>query len=239
MWRHGSRLPHLREPIRNAARRQNCRPWFPCRADAGERPVPQRDSGHEKARAGGPGGLLRLGTDKGGIPPNLTLRVGEEQGKTSPPTVVTLGQGRVIRQGKSNHPPLKAFTPLNNGEHDMKAIPATVLGLALLGGAAPALAQPYGGRDYGYDRGDYGPRDRGYGDRGYGDRGYGDRDRRDYDRDYDRSSRGGRGDYAFNEEEYLRCNPDVRRAVIGRAIKSGLEHYRKVGMAEGRKLTCN
>ncbi|MEE7489554.1 hypothetical protein ACU4GR_29975 [Methylobacterium oryzae CBMB20] len=116
----------------------------------------------------------------------------------------------------------------------MKAISATVLGLALLSGVTPASAQPYGGRDYGYDRGDYGPRDRGYGDRGYGDR-----DRRDYDRDYDRGSRGGRGDYAFNEEEYLRCNPDVRRAVIGRAIKSGLEHYRKVGMAEGRKLTCN
>ena len=124
--------------------------------------------------------------------------------------------------------------PRNYGEHDMKVISATVLGLALLSGAAPAFAQPYGGRDYGYDRGDYGPRDRGYGDRGYGDR-----DRRDYDRDYDRGSRGGRGDYAFNEAEYLRCNPDVRRAVIGRAIKSGLEHYRKVGMAEGRKLTCN
>lgn len=121
----------------------------------------------------------------------------------------------------------------------MKVISATVLGLALLSGTAPAFAQPYGGRDYGYDRGDYGPRDRGYGDRGYGDRGYGDRDRRDYDRDYDRGSRGGRGDYAFNEMEYLRCNSDVRRAVIGRAIKSGLEHYRKVGMAEGRKLTCN
>ena len=113
----------------------------------------------------------------------------------------------------------------------MKVISTTVLGLALLSGVAPAFAQPYGGRDYG-------SRDRGYGDRGYGDRGYGERDRRDYDRDYDRGARGGRGDYAFNEEEYLRCNPDVRRAVIGRAIKSGLEHYRKVGMAEGRKLSC-
>ncbi len=41
----------------------------------------------------------------------------------------------------------------------MKVISATVLGLALLSGAAPAFAQPYGGRDYGYDRGDYGPRD--------------------------------------------------------------------------------
>ena len=54
----------------------------PCRA--GRASVPRRDSAHEKARAGGPGGLLRLGTDKGGIPPNLTLRVVEERGKTSP-----------------------------------------------------------------------------------------------------------------------------------------------------------
>jgi len=115
----------------------------------------------------------------------------------------------------------------------VKVISATVLSLALLSGVAPAFAQPYGGRDYGYDRGGY---DRGDYDRR--DRDYGSRDRRDYDRDNDRGSRGGRGDYAFNEEEYLRCNPDVRRAVIGRAIKSGLEHYRKVGMAEGRKLSC-
>ncbi|MDP4026541.1 hypothetical protein Q8W71_28395 [Methylobacterium sp. NEAU 140] len=109
----------------------------------------------------------------------------------------------------------------------MKVISATVLGLTLLSSAVPAFAQPYGGRDYGYDRGDYGR-----------DRDYGYRDRGDYGRDYDRGPRGGRGDYAFNEQEYLRCNPDVRRAVIGRAIKSGLEHYRKVGMAEGRKLSC-
>ena len=100
----------------------------------------------------------------------------------------------------------------------MKVISATVLGLALLGGLAPALAQPYGGRDYGYDRGDS--------------------DRRDYGRDYDRGQRGGRGDYAFDEMEYLRCNPDVRRAVISGQVKSGLYHYRKVGMAEGRRLSC-
>ena len=116
----------------------------------------------------------------------------------------------------------------------MKVISATVLGLALLSGVAPALAQPYGGRDYGYDRGDYGGRDRGY---SYSDRDR-DRDRRDYDRDDDRGSRGQRGDYAFDEQAYLRCNPDVRRAVISGAVKSGLFHYRKVGMAEGRKLSC-
>ncbi len=44
----------------------------------------------------------------------------------------------------------------------MKVISATVLGLALLGGLTPALAQPYGGRDYGYDRRDYDGRDRDY-----------------------------------------------------------------------------
>jgi len=115
----------------------------------------------------------------------------------------------------------------------MKVISATVLGLALLGGLAPALAQPFGGRDYGYDRGDSDRRD--YGPR---DRDYDDRDRRDYGRDYDRGQRGGRGDYAFDEMEYLRCNPDVRRAVISGQVKSGLYHYRKVGMAEGRRLSC-
>ena len=105
----------------------------------------------------------------------------------------------------------------------MKVMSVTAPGLALLSGVASALAQPYG-----YDRGDYGGRDRGYGDR---DR---DRDRRDYDRDDDRGSRGQRGDYAFDEQAYLRCNPDVRRAVISGAVKSGLFHYRKVGMADSR-----
>jgi hypothetical protein len=117
----------------------------------------------------------------------------------------------------------------------MKAISATVLGLALLSAVTPALAQPYGGRDYGSDRGDYGSRDRGYGSR---DRDYGDRDDRDYDRG-PRGSRGGqRGDYAFDEQEYLRCNPDVRKAVVDGKVESGLFHYRKVGRAEGRKLSC-
>ncbi len=58
----------------------------------------------------------------------------------------------------------------------MKVISATVLGLALLSGLTPALAQPYGGRDYGYDRRDYDGRDRDYDPR----------DRRGYDRDYER-----------------------------------------------------
>lgn len=128
----------------------------------------------------------------------------------------------------SNHISLKAFSLRTNKEVHMRVIFATVLGLTLLGAVAPALAQPYGGRDYGYDRGDYDRRDRDYDSR----------DRRDYGRDYDRAPRGGRGDYAFDEMEYLRCNPDVRRAVISGQVKSGLYHYRKVGMAEGRRLSC-
>lgn len=114
----------------------------------------------------------------------------------------------------------------------MKVISATIVGLTLLGALAPAFAQPYGGRDYGYDRGEYGSRDRDYDDRDRGDY------RRDSRRDYDRGSRGGRGDYAFDEREYLRCNPDVRRAVVNGQVESGLFHYRKVGRAEGRRLTC-
>ena len=109
----------------------------------------------------------------------------------------------------------------------MKAISAAVLGLTLLGTLAPASAQYYDGRGDGYrDRGDYGSRDRGY-DRG--DRGYGD----------DRGSRSrGRGDYAFDEQEYLRCNADVRRAVVNGQMESGLAHYRKFGVREGRRLSC-
>ena len=114
----------------------------------------------------------------------------------------------------------------------MKVLPVmAALGLGALGLVGAATAQPYGGRgDYGYDRGDYG-RDRG--DYGYRDRG-------DYgrDRDYDRGPRGGRGDYAFDEQEYLRCNPDVRRAVVNGQVPSGLAHYRKFGIREGRRLSC-
>ncbi|WP_426219933.1 hypothetical protein [Methylobacterium sp. NFXW15] len=110
-------------------------------------------------------------------------------------------------------------------EWDMKVLSATVLGLALLSGLTPALAQPYGGRDYGYDRRDYDGRDRDYDDR----------DRGGYGRDYDR---GGRGGYAFDEREYLRCNPDVRRAVMRGQMPSGLTHYRTYGRREGRRLSC-
>ncbi|GEP09622.1 hypothetical protein MMMDOFMJ_0707 [Methylobacterium gnaphalii] len=96
---------------------------------------------------------------------------------------------------------------------------AAVVGLATI---VPALAQPYGGRDYGYDRRDY--------DRDYRDRGYNDRDYRGRERN--------RGDYAFDEREYLRCNPDVRRAIVNGQVTSGLAHYRTFGRRENRRLSC-
>ncbi|GEP05261.1 hypothetical protein [Methylobacterium oxalidis] len=102
----------------------------------------------------------------------------------------------------------------------MKALIAVAaLGLSLVG---PALAQPYGGGDYGYrDRGDR-----------YRDRDYGYRDRDDY------RDRGRGRDFAFDEREYLRCNPDVRRAVATGRMESGLLHYRVHGRREGRRLSC-
>lgn len=94
-----------------------------------------------------------------------------------------------------------------------------------LGGAVgTAWAQPYyGGRDY--DR-----RDRDY---DYRDRGY---DRRD--RDYDDRDRGYRGQVGFDEREYLRCNPDVARAVRNGQVPSGAAHYKVFGRKENRRLSC-
>lgn len=108
----------------------------------------------------------------------------------------------------------------------------TVVGLGLIGAIAPVQAQYYDGRDPGY-------RDRGYGDRSYGGRG---RDRDDDDdRDYRRRDRGDRYDgrrAGFDEDEYLRCNPDVRRAVNRGTMESGATHYRIFGRKEGRRLSC-
>ena len=98
------------------------------------------------------------------------------------------------------------------------------VGLGLIGAMGVASAQPYGGPDYGY-----GDRDRGYGgrDRGYDDRGrYGDRERRR------------ERQYGFDEREYLRCNPDVRRAVMNGTMESGALHYQVHGRREGRRLSC-
>lgn len=110
----------------------------------------------------------------------------------------------------------------------MKAFLAVIaVGFGVMSALGPALAQRgpdygYGGRDYGdrdRDGDDYRGRDRG--DRGYGDRGYGER------------AYGG-----FDEREYLRCNPDVRRAVASGQMESGAAHYRTFGRREGRRLSC-
>jgi hypothetical protein len=91
------------------------------------------------------------------------------------------------------------------------------VGLGLIGAISVASAQPYGGP--------------GYGDR---DRGYGDRDRRYEERGY----RGREREFAFDEREYLRCNPDVRRAVMSGEFRSGTEHYQIHGRHERRRLSC-
>lgn len=113
----------------------------------------------------------------------------------------------------------------------MKAFRAVAaVGLGLMSLVGPAAAQPYGGRDYGYGDRDGGYRDR---DGGYRERGRG------YD---DRNDDRGRGfrdrDDAFNEREYLRCNPDVRQALSRGQITSAAAHYQKFGRREGRRLSC-
>lgn len=89
--------------------------------------------------------------------------------------------------------------------------------------------------DYGYrgsrDR-DYGYHDRGYRDRGY----YRSRDR-DYD-SHDDDNRGRGRAYGFDEQEYLHCNPDVRRAIERGQMSSAADHYRVFGRREGRRLSC-
>lgn len=91
-------------------------------------------------------------------------------------------------------------------------------GLSLLGTMGPAPAQGFRDRDYeSRDRGD-GYRERGGGGGGGNrERGYG----------------GG-----FDEREYLRCNPDVRRSVARGDTESGALHYRIYGRREGRQLSC-
>lgn len=101
----------------------------------------------------------------------------------------------------------------------MKALlAAAAVGITLIGAAGSASAQ-YGG---GYGGG-------GYGGGGYGGGGYGERDRGYSDR-----RRGG----GFDEDEYLRCNPDVRRAVNRGTMESGLVHYQTFGRKERRRLSC-
>lgn len=129
-----------------------------------------------------------------------------------------------------------------------------VLGLGLIGAVGTASAQSWG-PDYGYRDREYRSRDSDYRDRDYRDRGYRDRsddygrrddyrrDRdygsRDRDRDYGDRDRGApRGAAAFNEREYLRCNPDVARAVLAGKMESGYKHFQVHGFREGRKLSC-
>ncbi len=105
----------------------------------------------------------------------------------------------------------------------MKAFWAmAAVGVGLMGAVGSAAAQPYYGGpprepEYGYrERGPgYGEPGPGYGDRGPRERSYG-----------------------FDEREYLRCNPDVRRAVRSGQMESGLAHYRQFGQRERRRLSC-
>lgn len=115
----------------------------------------------------------------------------------------------------------------------MKTIWITALvGLSLMGAVDPASAQR-DGRDYN--------------EREYSGRGYGDRDNRDrsrgYDDDDDQGQERGRGyrderEAQFDENEYLRCHPDVRQAVERGEMESGEFHYRNFGRREERRLTC-
>ncbi|POR40383.1 hypothetical protein [Methylobacterium sp. V23] len=135
-----------------------------------------------------------------------------------------------------------------------------LVGLSLVVVSDPVFAQR-DGRDYGSDQrenGDrsfsereYGGRSRGYDDdneerpRDRGRRSDEDQDRqrsRGYDddgRERQRDRRPSEGREAdFDEGEYLRCNPDVRRAVEHGEMASGAVHYRTFGRREGRRLTC-
>jgi hypothetical protein len=120
----------------------------------------------------------------------------------------------------------------------MKALFAiAAVGLSLMGSMGAASAQPGGGPDYGYRE-----RDEGYGERGprYREReGYGERGPRYRERESGERGRGYRErDTGFNEREYLRCNPDVARAISRGQMQSGFMHYQGYGRREGRRVSC-
>jgi len=100
--------------------------------------------------------------------------------------------------------------------------------LSIISSVGPTSAQRYyeSGPDYDYR---YRQRDYDYRDR------YDDRERYEY---RDRGPRYRNRAYAFDEREYLRCNPDVRRSVYRGEIASGAEHYLQFGRREGRALSC-
>lgn len=105
----------------------------------------------------------------------------------------------------------------------MKALgAAAAAGLVLIASLGSASSQPWGGRDYGYGQRDY----------GYGQRRYDDDD--EYE---ERRPRYRERAYGFDSREYLRCNPDVRRAVM-RGETTPLQHYQQFGRREGRRLSC-
>jgi hypothetical protein len=138
---------------------------------------------------------------------------------------------------------------------------------AISSASAQRGGRDYGHGERDYDSRSYGERD-GIGDRGYDDddddrprergRSYdsdqGNERRRRYDEDrdrqpgrgYDNDDRGrkrNRGsqrepEVEFDEDEYLRCNPDVAQAVERGQMPSGDFHYKTFGRREGRQLTC-
>jgi hypothetical protein len=97
--------------------------------------------------------------------------------------------------------------------------------VSLMGSLGSTYSQPYSGpgsgSGYGRDYERYGP--------GSGS-GYG----RDYEPRGPRYGRVG----GFDEGEYLRCNPDVRRAVRRGEQPSGWVHYQRFGRYENRPLRC-
>ncbi|MBX9931364.1 MAG: hypothetical protein K2Y56_07475 [Methylobacterium sp.] len=124
---------------------------------------------------------------------------------------------------------------------------AVLVGVSLTGMMDVATAQR-GGQDYGYEDDHFQGRDDSDDDddqsveRRRGDDG-GRNDRRWRDDDADpgrkRDRRYREEPHAdFDEDEYLRCHPDVRRAVERGEMKSGKFHYRQFGRREGRRLTC-
>jgi len=109
----------------------------------------------------------------------------------------------------------------------MKAVCAIIVsGLTLISSLGPTWAQRYSEPDDGYE---YRDRDYDYRDR------YDNRDRYDY---RDRGPRYRERRYAFDEREYLRCNPDIRRAVYRGEFASGYQHYQRYGRNENRALSC-
>ncbi len=101
------------------------------------------------------------------------------------------------------------------------------VGLTLMGSMGSVSAQGYGRPDYGYEqRDDY---------RGGSPRYEPRYQERDYDY-RDRAPQYREREVRFDEGWYLRCHPDVRRAVNQGRQASGWAHYQRHGQREGRRL---